>query len=181
MIVHLLYIFFLVGVCFFVYSRYFRILQSEICGVLDTLFFDNCTDDSKKSTWFRYNNSVSEPVFDDTGMFVQRTETGNGYFVVNSVSMSTNPFPLDFAVEFDVVSANGEIRFQPTDGTGWQDVRTLSTNEHIKVEYYSNKQIITRDDTSTEYTSSHTANQGLRFQFVGISSIKLKDFKVYPI
>lgn len=155
-------------------------LQSEIYGVLDTLFFDNCTDDSKKSTWFRYNNSVSEPVFDNTGMFVERTETGNGFLVCNSVAMDTKPFGLDFAVEFDVVSATGEVRFLSVDGD-WNRCDTLTANEHIKVEFYSNKQVITRNTTTNTYTHSNTGNQGVRFQFVGVGSIKLKNVKVYSI
>lgn len=156
-------------------------IVSVPCSVWDTLFFDNCTDDTKKSTWLRYNNTVSEPVFDDTGMFVERTETGNGYLVINSVIMDTRPFPLDFAIEFEVVARTGEVRYQNTNGD-WQDIRNMNANDTYKVEYYSDHQVITKNNgTPTSYEKTNTGNQGVRFQFVGVGSIKLKNVKVYSI
>ena len=159
-------------------------LQSEPYEVLDALFYDTCvTGTTKTSTWFIYNNSVSTPVVSDDGMFVERTSTGNGYLVCNSQNMNTKPFALDFAVEFDVVSISGDVRFTTVDGD-WQGVgsNSMTANSHIKVEYYSNKQIITiNDGTPTEYTKTNSGNQGVRFQFVGVGSIKIKDFKVYSI
>lgn len=145
------------------------------------MFFDNCTDDSKSSLWYVYRNTVSTPSFDSTGMFVERTETGNGYLFVGQSTEGATPFSLDFAIEFDVVSITGDVRFNPGSGT-WNAVSGMSANDHYKVEYYSNKQVITKNNgTPTEYTYTNSGNFKCQFQFVGVSSIKLKNVKVYSI
>lgn len=155
-------------------------LLSETYEIWDTLFFDNCTDNSKASKYHRYNNTVSEPSFDETGMFVERTSTGNGYLFIGVSNSSDTPFPLDFAVEFDVVEITGDVRFA-TGGT-FDTIRNMSANDHYKVEYYTDKQVITKND-GTPITNAKTNSGSFKcqLQFVGVTSIKLKNIRVYSI
>lgn len=157
------------------------IFVSETYSIWDTLFFDNCTDDSKSSLWYVFRNTVSTPSFDSTGMFVERTQTGNGYLFVGQSNETDKPFALDFAIEFDVVEKTGDVRCLPDTNT-FDSVNNLSANDHIKIEYYTDKQIVTRNN-GTPVETAHTNSGSLKaqFQFVGVGSIKLKNVKVYSI
>ena len=153
---------------------------SQPYSILDTLFFDDCTDNTKASKYHRYNNTVSEPSFDETGMFVERTSTGNGYLFVGQSNSTDNPYALDFAVEFDVVNVSGDVRFL-TGGT-FDGIRSMSANDHYKVEYYTNKQVVTKNsDTPTETAKTNSGSFRCQLQFVGVGSIKLKNIRVYSI
>ncbi|WP_407376638.1 hypothetical protein [Methanobrevibacter sp.] len=157
------------------------IFQSETYSILDTLFFDDCTDNSKASSYYRYNNSVSEPSFDETGMFVERTSNGNGYLFIGQSNGTDNPYSLNFAIEFDVVSVTGDVRSGLGNGT-WDVVRNMSANDHYKIEYYPNKQVITKNGgTPTESAKTNTGSFKWQLQFVGASSIKIKNIRVYSI
>lgn len=153
---------------------------SQPYPVLDCMFEDDCTDNTKASKYHRYNNTVSEPSFDETGMFVERTSTGNGYLFIGVSSASDTPFPLDFAVEFDVVNVSGDVRFLT--GGIFDGIRSMSANDHYKVEYYTNKQVVTKNsDTPTETAKTNSGSFKCQLQFVGVGSIKLKNIRVYPI
>ena len=145
------------------------------------MFFDNCTDDSKASLWHPYRNTVSTPVFDNTGAFIERTSTGNGYLFVGQSNETNKPFSLDFAIEFDVVEITGDVRYYPDSGN-WDTVRNISANDHIKIEFYTDKQIVTRNyGTPVETAHTNSGSFKAQFQFVGVGSIKLKNVKVYSI
>ena len=70
---------FLVGVCFFVYYRYFRILQSETYEVLDTLFYDEATSSKHKTD---YTNNGLSVDYDSTGtVLTNNTTTTQSYYL----------------------------------------------------------------------------------------------------
>ena len=156
-------------------------IVSETYSIWDTLFFDNCTDDSKSSMWGVYKNTVSTPVFDNTGALIERTSTGNGFLFVGQSNETDKPFPLDFAVEFDVVEITGDVRFIPDSGS-WEGIRNMSANDHYKIEFYTDHQVITKNNgTPVSYEKTNSGSFKVQFMFVGVSSIKLKNVKVYSI
>lgn len=150
------------------------IISSKTCDLLDCIFEDDCTDNTKASSYIPYNNGVSTPIFDNTGMFAERTATGNGYLFITNTT-----YDLPFAIELEAVEIRGTVRLTLNNGD-WINVE-LASDDNVKIEYYNDKQIVTINGTPTIYSKTNSDSPKIRVQFAGVSSAKLKNIMIYPI
>ena len=108
---------------------------------------------------------------------VSKSNTGNGYYVANQNNVSDYVFEAPFCCEFEIVTANS-VRFQILHNN--QNI-ALTDGDKIKFTIKDGKFTLTKNDVvSTPVNVSETTEQ-LRFQMMGVSSVKYKDFKIYPI
>ena len=149
--------------------------QSETYELLDAIFYDVGTGSTPNTNWYNYGSlSVGS---DDTGTTVSKSATGNGYYVANQNNTSDYVFNAPFCCEFEIVSVSS-ARFQLAHNN--QNI-ALANGDKIKFTIKDGKFTLTKNDVvSTPVNVSETTEQ-LRFQMMGVSSVKYKDFKVYPI
>ena len=169
-------------------AKHGGMIQSEIYEVIDALFFDDGVTSPKIANWYKSTNNYSETI-DDTG--TEWTNTSATQFVANSTS-SANYF-LDYqgkwAIEMDVISYNDvtiRIRESATSQTLFAfDSRGVTSNSHLKIVYNGDNTLTYTIDNNAPVTintiefSSNIAI-GIRLNSAD-SSLKFKNFKVYPI
>lgn len=168
------------------------IIQSETYSILDAMFYDTCTTGTQ-TVW--YNESNVGTSVTDTGMVISLTTSGNKYIwakkqdTTPSQRSDANQFAPSFNVEFDVAEYTGTVYLQISDGTNGDRNRTISqmgvtTSNHILIEVRSDSIKYYKD--GTEITGIRYSNITQGTSRVGIflqntASVKIKDFKIYPI
>ena len=184
--------FFLVGVCFFVYFWYFRILQSETYEVWDTKFYDIATDNTKESSWYidTTNTSVS---YDGDGRTVTKTDNSQSWryiFYDSNAITSTKvgnryAIPIPNIIEFEITAITGSIIFEIRDDNNNSMINqgAIATG-HYKIVLDGTDCKMYKDNATTPFASATMNGNNIRFGFMFDNyneSITYKNFKVYPI
>ena len=154
-------------------------VQSEPYTVCDALFYDvgiSSDGTCKNTNWHNYNNVLSVSC-DNTGKTLSKSGTGNGYYVANQNNTSDYVFTAPFCCEFEIVSVSS-VRFQIVHNN--QNI-TLADGDKIKFTIKDGKYTLTKNDVTSDPVNVSETTEQLRFQMMGVSSVKYKDFKVYPI
>ena len=164
-------------------------LVSETYEVLDCIFYDTGIDGTRNTDWWNVQGVMQISPQSD-GTLLSNPTTNNGILYANIGSKGTYTDAYDFEppfiLETDIVSISGTGYIYVYDGVNangllpWAGLG-LTGNNHLKAIISSNK-IEWYVDNVLKYTSSGTFNKcGVAFRCNQNSSIKYKEFKIYPI
>lgn len=165
------------------------------CNVLDTLMFDIATTGQKNNDdWHVPSGTLETPIpVDDNGAKLNNTGTGSVIYVANKHDTSPSgydvEFPLDFAVEFDIVDSNNlgscYLQIAPTTGTAYSPALNVNGSvigSHHRIECTDGKVTVYIDNrTPVELVRSFSGLCSIRFNIGEGTYLKYKNFKVYSI
>lgn len=157
--------------------------QSETYEILDCIFLDVATTGNKNTNW---SGSPTITTGDDGTLCSNSTSSNIFYRVIEGGSLKQ--LSPSYAVEFDVVEYSGTVTII-NDSTNNDSIRkslgalSVSSNSHVKVtydgdvfKYYVDDTHRTTQDITITVESTHCG-----FRIDPSSSLKYKNFKVYPI
>lgn len=162
-------------------------LLSETYSILDTIFQDIGTIDSKSDNWNNYSNRITVEV-DNTGTLLTNSKTSNGYYIANG----SDPFIFtDYCCEFDVLSINDAVKWYHQGNNNNKDMFRIDNyyttgTVHFKLECKDGSLKVYTDDT-LRTTVSNTVTGPFEVAFrmdANVSnprSIKYCNFIIYPI
>ena len=168
---------------------------SETYSIYDCMMFDIATTGKKNNDdWHTQTGTLETPIpVDDNGATLNNTGTGNAIYVTNKHGTSPSgydvEFPLDFAVEFDVVDSNNlgncYLQVQPETGTPYTPALNLNggvIGSHHRIECTDGKVTVYIDNrTPIVLERSFSGLCSIRFTIGTGTYLKYKNFKVYPI
>ena len=156
-------------------------IVSETYSVIDTLFYDNAVGStSTLSRWNGYTNF--EIVGDDTGTLVTNSNANNRYLYPkqSSVWIENNS-----VIEFTYVSHNGGVIIRCNNGTSNADTYlgslSLTNGDIVKVKILDNKIEYYKNDVKLSLDKTYTVGTSYVAFILNNSSVKFRDFKIYPI
>lgn len=159
------------------------------------MMFDIATTGKKNNDdWHTQTGTFETPVpVDDNGATLNNTGTGNAIYVANKHGTSPSgfdiEFPLNFAVEFDVVDsdnlANCYLQVQPETGTPYSPALNQNGSvigSHHRIECTDGKVTVYIDNrTPIVLERSFSGLCSIRFAIGTGTYLKYKNFKVYSI
>ena len=166
------------------YATYSSIV-SETYSVLDCIWYDPLTETPLKNNWYSTNLNLNT---DSDGTLLTNNSSNNLYFKPypsNADLMLDTPF----IVEFTVKSISGSVQPQIVGSgvsAGWiQDEGNGTHRLEIQADSQVHKFKSENSDTYitlTDFTQvTFTGQSYCRLLIASNSSVKLKDFKIYPI
>lgn len=163
-------------------------LQSETFVVDDCIFYDGGTSDTHHEIWTNYSNQLNVEVGDTDTVLTEKTTGTNGYLYVT--------VPMDCTGEIEIYQVDGNTYQFPISlfdennnykgGIGFSQIGlTVGSYHTVKFEVTSSKTTFSTPESSSSRAVVYTLpTNKLRFgvgTFGTITSLKFKNFKVYPI
>lgn len=147
-------------------------IVSETYEVLDTIFYDKGLEGTGNHNDNWYGLSGVTCVRDGEGTTISKTASGNAYIT----SKNQTYYDVPLAVEFEVISVSN-VRLLMEDTT----IVGLSDNDVVKVTVKDGYVTIYKNGTPQTPVAKSFSQTLISWQMVGASSLKYKNFRVYPI
>lgn len=163
-------------------------IQSEICEVLDCIFYDGGTSDTHHEIWTNHLNRLNVEVGDTDTILTEKTTGTNGFLYVD--------VPMDCTGEIEICQVDGDNFQYPISifdenatyigGVSFAKLDlTLGSYHTVKFEVTSSKTTFSTPESSSKNIVQYTLPTNKLRVAVGtfgtITSQKFKNFKVYPI
>ena len=155
--------------------------QSETYSIIDAVFYDKAVGSSSTlSRWNGYTNF--EIVGDDEGTLVTNNTAGNRYLYPKQSSAWVEN---NYVIEFTYVSHNGGVIIRCNNGTSNADTYlgslSLTNGDIVKVKILDNKIEYYKNDVKLSLDKTYTVGTSYVAFILNNSSVKFRDFKIYPI
>jgi len=165
-------------------------LLQETYEVYDVNFYDTGINGTANTNWAYNTNYLTKQVLSD-GTLITNSATATTerpYQVDLLQDADYYDFDVPFALEFDLVSLSGTVIIIMVSNNGENGSVSMSycnftANKTCRIEYNDRVMKFYTDNTSSKSDRSFTLTGKVRLGFGvrGESSIKYKNFKVYPI
>jgi len=156
-------------------------LQSETYSLFDTLFYDKAVGSSSILPNFAGRNNF-EIVGDDEGTLVTNNNTANRYLYPKQSSAWVEN---NSVIEFTYVNHNGGVIIRCNNGTSNADTYlgslSLTNGDIVKVKILDNKIEYYKNDVKLSLDKTYTVGTSYVAFILNNSSVKFRDFKIYPI
>lgn len=151
----------------------FSIFLQETFVLRDVSFYDKAISTDYNNTWENYNNRLNV-VRDAQGTLLTNTNNASGYWTAIN-----NP-PSQFAVEFDVISINGNVYIAYDNENKIRLDSRVTNGDKVKLEYNNGSTDIYVNGSLVS-TLSTTGLRYIAFLIYPNNTVKYKEFMIYPI
>ena len=165
-------------------------LVSNSYEVLDTINYDEAiTGHTKKTYWYLNRGNMTIAEGDDGTTITDSNSSGYGVAVLTLTENPSNVndsyiYDTPVCFEFDIISftTGGGVRiYDKTNNHAPSFPNIVSENNHVKVEVTGNKVIYYCDGQTSEANYTPNAKVQIGFRINNSTSLKFKNFYIYPI